>query len=396
MLDFLNSFKSLIKLEKIHTDNNIFKLHYRFTVIMLIVFSILITSKQYFGDPINCDVAYDRKSVIDTYCWIFGTFRIKSSVTGTYMLYSIWPGLGNYVNTKHTNNAWKEIMNTSDLDDVIISQKYYQWVCIVLCFQALLFYIPRYLWKTWEGGRLRLLVKDLGLDHFVYVDKFLTQYVTGSPLISSSWNTECKEKLISYVLAGKYSHNLYCFRFTVCEILNFVNVIGQILLMDWFLNYQFSDYGISLMTTNAFETMNRVFPKLTKCTYGKFGPTGTVETRDALCVLPINVVNEKLFIFLWLWFYVLSLLSVLALFYRMLILFIPNFRLYLLMAQARYISRNHAEAIVKRLTYGDYFILYQMGKNLNPLIYKDLINGMGRILMDKTSLSYNPEVTIPI
>ncbi|KAF5280034.1 hypothetical protein FQR65_LT03289 [Abscondita terminalis] len=374
MLDFLNSFKSLIKLEKIHTDNNVFKLHYRFTVIMLIVFSILITSKQYFGDPINCDVEDDHKNVINTYCWIFGTFRLKDSLSD-----NIWPGLGNYASRKFSNNPWKEIMKANDLDDVIISQKYYQWVCIVLCFQALLFYIPRYLWKTWEGGRLRLLVKDLG-----------------SPLISSSWNKDCKERLIRYILAGKYSHNLYCFRFTVCELLNLINVIGQIILMDWFLNYQFSDYGISLATTSAFETMNRVFPKLTKCTYGKFGPSGSVESRDALCVLPINVVNEKLFIFLWFWLYLLSALSFLAMVYRMMVLCIPRFRVYLLMAQARYISRINAEVIIKRLSYGDYFILYQMGKNLNPLIYRDLVSGIGSTLMDKSSLSYNPEVTIPI
>ncbi|KAK4874952.1 hypothetical protein RN001_014312 [Aquatica leii] len=341
---------------------------------MLIVFSILITSKQYFGDPINCDVKDDRKNVIDTYCWIFGTFRIKNSISE-----DIWPGLGNYPNQRFSNNAWKEIMKVSELDDVIISQKYYQWVCIVLCFQALLFYIPRYLWKTWEGGRLRLLVKDLG-----------------SPLVSSSWNKHYKDGLISYILAGKYSHNLYSFRFMLCEFLNLINVIGQILLMDWFLNYQFSNYGISLTTTSAFETMNRVFPKLTKCTYGKFGPSGSVETRDALCILPINVVNEKLFIFLWFWFFLLSGLSVLSIMYRIIVLFVPRFRVYLLMAQVHYMSRSSAEVIVKRLSYGDYFILYQMGKNLNPLIYKDLVTGIASTLMDKTSSSYNPEITIPI
>lgn len=82
MIDFLNSFKSLIKLEQIHTDNNVFKLHYKFTVIILIVFSILLTSKQYFGDPINCDVDYSRKDVIDTYCWIYGTYIIKNTLKG--------------------------------------------------------------------------------------------------------------------------------------------------------------------------------------------------------------------------------------------------------------------------------------------------------------------------
>ena len=37
--------------------------------------------------------------------------------------------------------------------------KYYQWVCFTLFFQAILFYIPRYLWKTWEAGKIKMLVQ---------------------------------------------------------------------------------------------------------------------------------------------------------------------------------------------------------------------------------------------
>ena len=32
-----------------------------------------------------------------------------------------------------------------------------QWVCFVLFFQAGLFYVPRYLWKATEGGRVNML-----------------------------------------------------------------------------------------------------------------------------------------------------------------------------------------------------------------------------------------------
>ena len=31
---------------------------------------------------------------------------------------------------------------------------------------------------------------------------------------------------------------------------------------------------------------------MTKCTFNKFGPTGTLMRRDALCVLPVNIINE--------------------------------------------------------------------------------------------------------
>lgn len=82
MIDFVKNIKSLIKVEEVHIDNNVFKLHYKFTVIMLIVFSVLLTSKQYFGEPIDCDVDYERKKIIDTYCWIYGTYIVKNSLKG--------------------------------------------------------------------------------------------------------------------------------------------------------------------------------------------------------------------------------------------------------------------------------------------------------------------------
>ena len=33
----------------------------------------------------------------------------------------------------------------------------FQWVCFALFFQAGLFYMPRYLWKSAEGGRINML-----------------------------------------------------------------------------------------------------------------------------------------------------------------------------------------------------------------------------------------------
>jgi ABC-type phosphate/phosphonate transport system ATPase subunit len=32
---------------------------------------------------------------------------------------------------------------------------------------------------------------------------------------------------------------------------------------------------------------------MTKCTFHKFGASGDIETHDALCILPLNIFNEK-------------------------------------------------------------------------------------------------------
>ena len=53
---FGDEVKALFKLESIATDNVVFLLHYKVTVIILIACSILVTSKTYIGDPIDCIV----------------------------------------------------------------------------------------------------------------------------------------------------------------------------------------------------------------------------------------------------------------------------------------------------------------------------------------------------
>jgi hypothetical protein len=47
--------------------------------------------------------------------------------------------------------------------------------------------------------------------------------------------------------------------------------------------------------------MARIFPKVTKCTFNFYGPSGTLQSRDGLCALPLNILNDKIFVFLWFW-----------------------------------------------------------------------------------------------
>ena len=68
------------------------------------------------------------------------------------------------------------------------------------------------------------------------------------------------------------------------------------------------------------DPMARVFPKvksfhrstvtpplqITKCTFHKFGASGSVQKFDGICVLPLNIINEKIYVFLWFWFLLLA------------------------------------------------------------------------------------------
>lgn len=113
---------------------------------------------------------------------------------------------------------------------------------------------------------------------------------------------------------------------------------------------------------------------MTKCTFYKYGVSGEVERHDAVCILPLNVVNEKIYVFLWFWFAFLSVLTALTLIYRVLIIFSPRMRVYLLRMRFRLVKRESVEIIVRLSKMGDWFLLYVLGENIDMFIYRDVIH----------------------
>ena len=54
MLDVFLALKAALKINTVNIDNFIFSLHYKFTFLFLVAASVLVTCKQYIGDPIDC------------------------------------------------------------------------------------------------------------------------------------------------------------------------------------------------------------------------------------------------------------------------------------------------------------------------------------------------------
>ena len=73
---------------------------------------------------------------------------------------------------------------------------------------------------------------------------------------------------------------------------------GQRLIRDSITDGEFRKYGLQVASMmeedpeDRIDPMSRIFPRMTKCTFNKFGPGGTLQRRDALCVLPVNIINE--------------------------------------------------------------------------------------------------------
>lgn len=97
---------------------------------------------------------------------------------------------------------------------------------------------------------------------------------------------------------------------------------AQMFLMNKFFDGAFLTFGIEVLSfiqsdqEDRIDPMILIFPRMTKCTFYKFGASGEIERHDAVCILPLNVVNEKIYIFLWFWFLFLGFVTLCVLFYR--------------------------------------------------------------------------------
>lgn len=116
-----------------------------------------------------------------------------------------------------------------------------------------------------------------------------------------------------------------------------------------------------------------VFPIRAKCNYTDFGAGGSVQVHDSMCILSLNVLNQRLFMVIWFWFLLLTALSSVALLYRFILLLFPKIRTYLLVVQTKSIDMKKLAFLIKRLAYGNFFILYNIGKNVNPILYSELV-----------------------
>lgn len=357
MFDILNSIKSLLKPSDVCIDNIIFRMHYKMTVIVLIACSLFVSSNQYIGDPINCIIGEVPSKVMDSYCWIHSTYTIPKKISGIIGREIIHPGVMSHIDGK----------------DEIKFHKYYQWVCIVLFFQATLFYIPGYLWLSWEGKRISALTLNLN-----------------SSIVNMEYAGD-KMKIISkYFEDNFWRHNSYAWRFFICEILNFSNVFAQIYFMNFFLDNEFFYYGINVFKAMKQQPeirddpMSRIFPKVTKCSFHKYGPSGTLQKLDGLCVLSLNIINEKIYVLLWLWFFILGILSCLAIVYRIFTLLIPKLRCSVFYCRTRTSLHKNLRYVLEKCEIGDWFILYQLSKNINALVFEEIVLELSIILKNKS------------
>jgi hypothetical protein len=88
-----------------------------------------------------------------------------------------------------------------------------------------------------------------------------------SYLVDEEGRKEKEKTLSKYFFQTLHLHNGWALKFVACEILNFVNVIGNIYFIDLFLGHQFSDFGSKALSylrdpkVDEISPLVRVFPR---------------------------------------------------------------------------------------------------------------------------------------
>jgi hypothetical protein len=111
---------------------------------------------------------------------------------------------------------------------------------------------------------------------------------------------------------------------------------------------------------------------MTKCTFHKYGHSGTIEAHDALCVLAVNIINEKIYIILWLWFVIIGVFTVLDIIYIILLFLVPPMRVMLLERKTKNM-KGAADIIKKKANIGDWFVIHQLSKNMDEILFQDFM-----------------------
>ena len=120
MLEIFRELRGLLRVSHVHIDSWVFRLHYSVTTTVMFAFSLIVSAKQYVGNPIDCIHSKDiPEEVLNTYCWIHSTYTIPSA---------FWKRIGFDV-------AHPGVDKTLDPEERRY-HKYYQWVCFCLFFQV--------------------------------------------------------------------------------------------------------------------------------------------------------------------------------------------------------------------------------------------------------------------
>ncbi|XP_055936994.1 innexin inx2-like [Argiope bruennichi] len=322
-------------------DNFVFWLVHRFTAVKLLIMSLIITCRLAFGDSFTCSASYDAlpQSFMDAKCY--------SELIVSY------PGSPNPV-IQDRGYSSRNFAN----DDTKREQPFYQWVNLALLVHAVIFHLPHLLWKAYESGYIGRLTA--GLE--VALSK------------EQKRNLELCY-LAKFLLITQGKHKVYTGVFIFFEVCNFIVCISQTVWLVSFFNMNDAPNYLSVDTSTYSGYRNYYFPSTSLCSITKYSASGEPRNMDAVCVLSLNDLYMRLFLFLRAWYIILILATGAVLIYR-LVLIQPKVRSLMIRTVTPLVSKSTVMSVCHQMSYCDWFFLMAVQKELTNADFSKLIEKM--------------------
>lgn len=359
------------------------RLNHLWTVFLLILLGIVVTTTQYVGDPIHCwapaEFPGQYVEYVKSYCWISNTYYIP--------MHSVIP-----------------------VDLAIRGEEeitYYQWTPLILLFMAFLFKFPNVIWKLFNGGsgiNLEKIVdlaeqtqlgspgdRETTIKHIAYyIHRWLMTYRE----YKSNYLVRVRQKVtkVCCILPSKREGTFLTGFYMFIKILYVINGIGQFFLLNAFMSNEFSIYGfevLDMVRSGKPWVESSRFPRVTLCDF-EIRQLQNIQRFTVQCVLPVNLFNEKIFIFLWFWLVFTAIVTCgnfLLWVYRT--IFRQTHTNYILkyLKNTEVIFTSEDKKLVHRFTAehlrdDGFFVLRLVGKNSTDLVLADLVKEMWKLYKD--------------
>ncbi|XP_071103534.1 innexin unc-9-like isoform X4 [Haliotis cracherodii] len=373
---------------KVRNDDDLIdRVNHLYTTGILIIFTVVVSARQYVGDPIRCwcpaQFTGAHVDYANNICWISNTYYIP---------------MNEVIPVEHHKRTEKELT-------------YYQWVPVVLLIQALMFYIPCIIWRLLNGqsginvDRIVGLASDaqyespeIRIRTIKYVVRHIDRCLDNQRESRHTCCVQLRHILSAKLslLCGKRYGNYLVAVYLFMKVMYISNAIGQLFMLNEFLSTEYNIYGFQVLQDLIVGdewTASHRFPRVTMCDFD-IRQMQNIHRHSVQCVLPINLFNEKIYIFMWFWLVFVSILTCYSFVSWLWHMVFPTSRMQYVKKFLKIMDRlgtGPDKKLANRFTieylrHDGVFTLRLIGKNSSDIVVAEIVSGLWDMYRSKKSI----------
>ena len=232
-----------------------------------------------------------------------------------------------------------------------------------------------------------------------YISRYIDQSIRYQRTNEKRALAKCKKcfaKLLCIWFGKQYGNYITSLYFSI-KFLYIINVIGQFFLMNEFIGANYTFYGFDLIrhlsSGYSWEESGN-FPRVTFCDF-EVRKLANTHRHTVQCVLPINMFNEKIFIFMWFWYVFVAGLSICSLLHWISRVGLKSSRIHFIRKFLKLRNMIHSsdmkmscDFINNYLRQDGIFILRLMSQNVGELITSEIVDRLWKNYKTHLSIDY--------